>query len=147
QENMRVANPSTGANHFHLLREQAYQRPRRPLVVFTPKQLLRLKAAASPVEAFTQKGFQKVIPDTHAGQSVRQVLLVSGRLYYDLAARRDKTKDTSTAIVRVEQLYPLPLEEIRAELEKYPDAEIRWVQDEPANQGPWPFMAVNLLPE
>ncbi|REE02640.1 multifunctional oxoglutarate decarboxylase/oxoglutarate dehydrogenase thiamine pyrophosphate-binding subunit/dihydrolipoyllysine-residue succinyltransferase subunit [Citricoccus nitrophenolicus] len=147
QDNMRVANPSNGANHFHLLREQAYARPRRPLIVFTPKQLLRLKAASSPVEDFTQGRFQAVIPDQEVGNSVEKVLLVSGRLYYDLLARRQKDGDTKTAIIRVEQLYPLPAEEIQAELAKYPNASVAWVQDEPANQGPWPFMALNLLPE
>ncbi|MFC7402782.1 multifunctional oxoglutarate decarboxylase/oxoglutarate dehydrogenase thiamine pyrophosphate-binding subunit/dihydrolipoyllysine-residue succinyltransferase subunit [Citricoccus sp. GCM10030269] len=147
QGNMRVANPSNGANYFHLLREQAYARPRRPMIVFTPKQLLRLKAAASPVEDFTQGRFQAVIPDEKATSSVDNVLLVSGRLYYDLLARREKEGDSKTAIVRVEQLYPLPTEEIRAELAKYPNAKVSWVQDEPANQGPWPFMALNLLPE
>ncbi|MDI3329987.1 MAG: multifunctional oxoglutarate decarboxylase/oxoglutarate dehydrogenase thiamine pyrophosphate-binding subunit/dihydrolipoyllysine-residue succinyltransferase subunit [Micrococcus sp.] len=147
QDNMRVVNPSTGANHFHLLREQAYARPRRPLIVFTPKQLLRLKAAASSVEDFTQGRFQAVIPDREADSSVDKVLLVSGRLYYDLLARRTKDQDSKTAIVRVEQLYPLPADEIAAELAKYPGAEVSWVQDEPANQGPWPFMALNLLPQ
>ncbi|GAA1663442.1 alpha-ketoglutarate decarboxylase [Citricoccus zhacaiensis] len=147
QDNMRVANPSNGANHFHLLREQAYARPRRPLIVFTPKQLLRLKAASSTVEDFTQGRFQAVIPDDEVGNSVEKVLLVSGRLYYDLLARRQKDGDTKTAIIRVEQLYPLPSEEIQAELAKYPNATVSWVQDEPANQGPWPFMALNLLPE
>lgn len=148
EDNMRVVNPSNGANHFHLLREQAYARPRKPLIVFTPKQLLRLKAAANAVEDFTQGRFQPVIPDASVQASdVRRVLLVSGRLYYDLAARRDKTGDTSTAIVRVEQLYPLPTDEVREQLAQYPDAEVLWVQDEPANQGPWPFMALNLLPE
>jgi multifunctional 2-oxoglutarate metabolism enzyme len=147
QQNMRVANPSNGANHFHLLREQAYARPRRPLIVFTPKQLLRLKAAASSVEDFTRGRFQAVIPDQEIGTSADKVLLVSGRLYYDLLARRQKDGDTKTAIIRVEQLYPLPAEEIRAELAKYPNASVAWIQDEPANQGPWPFMALNLLPQ
>ena len=80
-------------------------------------------------------------------EKVTRVVLVSGRLYYDLAAHREKNDDRSTAIVRVEQLYPLPTEEIRAELAKYPNAKVVWAQDEPANQGPWPFMAVNLVPE
>ena len=147
EENMRVANPSTGANHFHLLREQAYARPRRPLIIFTPKQLLRLKAAANSVEDFTQKTFQPVIPDEQISSSATQVLLVSGRLYYDLLAHREKQKDSKTAIVRVEQLYPLPAEEIQRELDKYPNATVKWVQDEPANQGPWPFMGLNLVPQ
>lgn len=148
EDNMRVVNPSTGANHFHLLREQAYARPRRPLVVFTPKQLLRLKAAANSVEDFTEGRFQPVIPDAGVdAKDVTRVLLVSGRLYYDLLARREKSGDTSTAIVRVEQLYPLPLDEIRKALRAYPNADVAWVQDEPANQGPWPFMALNLVPQ
>ena len=149
ERNMTVVNPSTPANHFHLLRRQAYSRPRRPLVVATPKQLLRLKAAASPIEDFTQGTFQQVIPDV-AGlddSKVTDVILVSGRLYYDLAAQRDKSEDHSTAIIRVEQLYPLPENEIKKELARYPEARIMWAQDEPANQGAWPFMAVNLLPQ
>ena len=147
EDNMRVINPTTGANYFHALRRQAYLRPRKPMVVFTPKQLLRLKAAAQPIEAFTQQTFQPVIPDNDVDASkVKRVMLVSGRLYYDLLARRKKDKDETTAIVRVEQLYPLPQEQIAAELAKYPNADIRWVQDEPENQGPWPFMAINLVP-
>ncbi|MFC0582557.1 multifunctional oxoglutarate decarboxylase/oxoglutarate dehydrogenase thiamine pyrophosphate-binding subunit/dihydrolipoyllysine-residue succinyltransferase subunit [Micrococcoides hystricis] len=149
EDNMTVVNPTTGANHFHLLRQQAYARPRRPLIIFTPKQLLRLKAAASSVEDFTKGSFQPVIPE-HADLSPNQVetvMLVSGRLYYDLLAERDKRDDRTTAIVRVEQLYPLPTEQIKAELAKYPNAEVLWVQDEPANQGPWPFMVANLAPE
>ncbi|MCD1145703.1 multifunctional oxoglutarate decarboxylase/oxoglutarate dehydrogenase thiamine pyrophosphate-binding subunit/dihydrolipoyllysine-residue succinyltransferase subunit [Kocuria sp. LUK] len=149
EKNMVVANPSTPANHFHLLRRQAYSRPRKPLVVATPKQLLRLKAAASPVEEFTDGTFRPVIGD-RAGldaAKVTDVVLVSGRLYYDLAAAREKNRDTTTAIVRVEQLHPLPLAEIKEELAKYPQARLTWAQDEPANQGAWPFMAVNLVPE
>jgi len=149
EDNMFVANPSTGANHFHLLRRQAYHRPRKPLVIFTPKQLLRLKAAACSVEEFTQGSFQEIIPDTTQldAAQVDRVLLVSGRLYYDLAAARQKANDTRTAIIRVEQLYPLPTGQIKAELAKYPNADLVWAQDEPANQGPWPFIGLNLVPE
>ena len=149
EDNMTVVNPTTGANHFHLLRQQAYARPRKPLIIFTPKQLLRLKAAACSVEDFTKGYFQPVIPEHEelSPNQVDRVLLVSGRLYYDLLAERDKRDDRSTAIVRVEQLYPLPVEQIKAELAKYPNAEAVWVQDEPANQGPWPFMVANLAPE
>ncbi|MET1035147.1 MAG: multifunctional oxoglutarate decarboxylase/oxoglutarate dehydrogenase thiamine pyrophosphate-binding subunit/dihydrolipoyllysine-residue succinyltransferase subunit [Arthrobacter sp.] len=149
EDNMIVANPSTGANHFHLLRRQAYARPRKPLIIFTPKQLLRLKAAACSVEDFTQRSFQPIIPDT-AGLNdaqVDRVVLVSGRLYYDLEAARKKADDRKVAIVRIEQLYPLPLEEIAAELAKYPNADLVWAQDEPANQGPWPFIGLNLAPQ
>jgi 2-oxoglutarate dehydrogenase E1 component len=146
EQNMVVANPTTAASHFHLLRRQAYSRPRKPLVIFTPKQLLRLKAAASSVEDFTKGSFRPVIPEHEQLQAdaVDRVLLVSGRLYYDLLSTRQKTEDKRTAIVRVEQLYPLPAAEITAELAKYPNAEVVWAQDEPANQGPWPFMGLNL---
>lgn len=148
EDNMIVAQPSTPASHFHLLRRQAYNRPRKPLIVFTPKQLLRLKAAASPVEDFTSGSFRPVIGEHEQldANAVTRVVLVSGRLYYDLLSARTKDKDTTTAIVRVEQLYPLPEAEIQAELAKYPNAEVVWAQDEPANQGPWPYMAVSLAP-
>ncbi|WP_423181772.1 multifunctional oxoglutarate decarboxylase/oxoglutarate dehydrogenase thiamine pyrophosphate-binding subunit/dihydrolipoyllysine-residue succinyltransferase subunit [Arthrobacter sp. NyZ413] len=146
EDNMIVANPTTAASHFHLLRRQAYSRPRKPLIIFTPKQLLRLKAAASSVEDFTTGGFNPVIGEHEQfdAQKVDRVILVSGRLYYDLLSSRQKTGDTSTAIIRVEQLYPLPAEQIEAELAKYPNAEVVWAQDEPANQGPWPFIGLNL---
>ncbi|GAA2175258.1 multifunctional oxoglutarate decarboxylase/oxoglutarate dehydrogenase thiamine pyrophosphate-binding subunit/dihydrolipoyllysine-residue succinyltransferase subunit [Arthrobacter parietis] len=146
EDNMVVANPTTAASHFHLLRRQAYTRPRKPLVIFTPKQLLRLKAAASAVEDFTQGSFKPVIEDT-AGlnpSDVTRVLLVSGRLYYDLAAARQKADDTSTAILRVEQLAPLPVDAIKSAIAAYPNADLVWAQDEPANQGPWPFIGLNL---
>ena len=148
EDNMIVANPTTAASHFHLLRRQAYSRPRKPLIIFTPKQLLRLKGAASAVEDFTTGGFKPVIGDPEVQPAnVDRVILVSGRLYYDLLSNRQKSGDTSTAIIRVEQLYPLPKAEIDAELAKYPNADIVWAQDEPANQGPWPFMGLNLAPE
>ncbi|WP_168583438.1 multifunctional oxoglutarate decarboxylase/oxoglutarate dehydrogenase thiamine pyrophosphate-binding subunit/dihydrolipoyllysine-residue succinyltransferase subunit [Gephyromycinifex aptenodytis] len=146
QDNMTVAYPSTPASYFHLLRRQAYARPRKPLIVFTPKQLLRLKAATSPVEAFTEGSFQPVLAD-HASpspQTVQRVLLASSRVVYDLEAEREKREDSTTAILRVEQLYPLPAEEIAEAVKKYPNAELMWVQDEPRNQGAWPFMALNL---
>ena len=148
EDNMIVANPTTPASHFHLLRRQAYSRPRKPLIIFTPKQLLRLKAAAAKVEDFTTGTFQPVIGDVQDlnGNDVDRVVLVSGRLYYDLLAARQKNSDTKTALIRVEQLYPLPVEEIKAELAKYPNADVVWAQDEPANQGPWPFMGL-YLPE
>lgn len=146
EENMIVANPTTAASHFHLLRRQAYSRPRKPLIIFTPKQLLRLKAAASAVEDFTTGAFRPVIGEHEnlGGDAVERVLLVSGRLYYDLLSTRQKSGDHTTAIIRVEQLYPLPQAELATELAKYPNAEVVWAQDEPANQGPWPSMGLNL---
>jgi len=148
EDNMRIAQPSYGANHFHLLREHAYRTPRRPLIVFSPKQLLRLRAAASQVEDFTQGRFMPVVADDRAPASASKVLLVSGRLYYDLVSRRKQLEmESDVAIVRVEQLYPLPLDEIKDALSKYPNATVHWVQDEPENQGPWPFMLQYLTPQ
>ncbi|WGW14074.1 multifunctional oxoglutarate decarboxylase/oxoglutarate dehydrogenase thiamine pyrophosphate-binding subunit/dihydrolipoyllysine-residue succinyltransferase subunit [Saxibacter everestensis] len=145
ENNMTVAQPSTPASHFHLLRRQAYSRPRRPLIVFTPKWMLRLKAASSPVEDFTTGGFQPVIPDTSVEpQNVDRVLLVSGKLYWQLLEAREKAGDTRTALVRFEQLYPLCGESIAKALDVYGDAELVWVQDEPENQGPWPSIALGL---
>ncbi|WP_129658276.1 multifunctional oxoglutarate decarboxylase/oxoglutarate dehydrogenase thiamine pyrophosphate-binding subunit/dihydrolipoyllysine-residue succinyltransferase subunit [Rothia uropygialis] len=148
ENNMTIAVPSTPANHFHLLRRHVYSRPHRPLVIMTPKQLLRLKAATSSVEDFTQGDFQTVIPDQLGlnDSDVKRVIMVSGRLYYDLAARREKKGLSQTAIVRVEQLYPLPLDEIKEQLSRYPNAEVVWAQDEPANQGQWPYLTTALLP-
>jgi 2-oxoglutarate dehydrogenase E1 component len=146
EDNMVIAQPSTPASYFHLLRQQAYRRPRKPLIVFTPKQLLRLKAAASAVEDFTTGTFRPVIGDTLDPSGVRKVVLCTGRVYYDLLAERTKRGDTSTALVRLEQLYPLPLEELRAELARYAGADVVWAQDEPENQGAWSFLHL-ALPE
>ncbi len=142
ENNMTVAYPSTAASYFHLLRRQAYARPRVPLIVFTPKSMLRSKAAASPVEDFTTGGFRPVLPDTRpASAQVDRVLLCSGKIVHELEAEREKRGDDKIAIIRVERLYPIPLEEIREAVSQYPDAELVWVQDEPRNQGAWPLMA------
>ena len=147
EDNMWVVQPSTPANHFHMLRVQAYRRPRKPLVVFTPKQLLRLSAATSPVEDFTGGAFQPVYGEVNPtiGPNVDRVLLCSGRLYYDLVRERSAREDTRTAIIRIEQLYPLPCEELAEAVAPFAGAEIVWAQDEPANQGPWPFLALELF--
>ncbi len=146
QKNMTVAFPSSPANYFHLLRRQAYHRPRRPLIVFTPKSMLRLKAATSEPEQFTSGGFRPVLPDPDGpkGDQVTRVLVGAGKVVYDLEAERAKRGDDTTAILRMERYYPLPGEELAAELAKYPNAEIVLVQEEPANQGAWPFLALNL---
>ena len=145
ENNMTVAICSSPANYFHLLRRQGLSPVRRPLIAFTPKSLLRLKAAVSEIEDFTTGTFQPVLGDqmTDPG-TVRRVLLCSGKVYYDLAAARKEQDRRDIAIVRVEQLYPLPVDELRAELARFPDAELVWVQEEPANQGGWPFIALNL---
>jgi 2-oxoglutarate dehydrogenase complex dehydrogenase (E1) component-like enzyme len=144
ENNMTVAMCSTPANYFHLLRRQGLSPVRRPLIAFTPKSLLRHKAAVSQLEEFTSGTFQPVIGDRQAGSEVRRVLLCSGKVYYDLAAQRAKQDRSDIAIIRVEQLYPLPSKEIRAELDRFPDAEVVWVQEEPANMGGFPFIALHL---
>ncbi|HEX7352460.1 multifunctional oxoglutarate decarboxylase/oxoglutarate dehydrogenase thiamine pyrophosphate-binding subunit/dihydrolipoyllysine-residue succinyltransferase subunit [Brachybacterium sp.] len=148
ENNMRVSAPSTPASYFHLLRKQALTEPKKPLIVFTPKSMLRNKAAVSAVEDFTSGTFEPVLPDTTVDPSgVKQVLLTSGKVYWDLVARREKTGATDTAIVRVEQLYPLPTEQLQAVLGDYPEATLTWVQEEPQNQGAWSFMALNFAVE
>ena len=147
QDNMTVAMPTTPANYFHLLRWQALSPRVKPLIVFTPKSMLRLKAATSPVTAFTSGAFQPVVGEQPgAGDAaVRTVLLCAGKIYYDLAAKQRAGQLAETAIVRVERLYPLPADELLAELARYPGAaEVRWVQEEPANMGGWPYMALRL---
>ena len=148
EDNMRVAVPSTPANHFHLLRRQALSPKKKPLVVFTPKSLLRHKLCVSSTEDFTTGTFQAVINDAGVkdANAVKRVLFCSGKVYYDLLQARADRKVTDTAIVRLEQLYPMPIEEVRATIASYPNAEdFAWVQEEPANQGAWTFIALNLL--
>ncbi len=145
-----VAQPSTPASYFHLLRQHSLGSAHRPMIVFTPKSMLKRKDAASQPEDFTSGTFLPVIgDDSDDASAVERVLLCSGRITWDLRAERKRRDDASrTAIVRLEQLYPRPVEELQAELAKYPNLkEIRWVQDEPANMGPWPHMKLNLAPE
>ncbi|CAB4668057.1 unannotated protein [freshwater metagenome] len=146
ENNMTVAQPSTPASHFHLLRRQAFTRPRRPLVVFTPKSMLRLKAASSSVSEFTSGTFQPVLDDTQGldKASVKRVILCSGKIYWDLMAELEKRGEKSIAVVRIEQLYPTPVDEIKQTYASYPNAELYWVQDEPANQGPWTYIGLFL---
>ena len=139
--NMTVAQPSNPASYFHLLRWHAKNPTRRPMVVFTPKSMLRLKAAASKLQDFTSGQFQKLIPDDTV-QNATRVIFCSGRVYHDLVAERAARNEDTTAIIRLELLYPLPAKEMAAEAAKHPNANLLWVQDEPANQGPWPFVAL-----
>ncbi|MFF3534720.1 multifunctional oxoglutarate decarboxylase/oxoglutarate dehydrogenase thiamine pyrophosphate-binding subunit/dihydrolipoyllysine-residue succinyltransferase subunit [Streptomyces sp. NPDC002466] len=147
QNNMTVAMPTLPSNYFHLLRWQVHNPHHKPLIVFTPKSMLRLKAAASKVEEFTSGGFRPVIGDDSVNPAdVRKVVFCAGKVYYDLEAERAKRGVTDTAIIRLERLYPLPGAEIQAEIAKYPNAEkYLWTQEEPANQGAWPFIALNLI--
>jgi 2-oxoglutarate decarboxylase len=150
ENNMTVARPSTPASYFHLLRRQAYARPRRPLIVFTPKAMLRLRGATSEVSDFTSGKFLPVIDDSRlaaqnvAKTDVKRVVLTSGKIYYDIVNELEKRQQTDVAVVRMEQFYPLPVAEINAILDSYPNADLVWTQDEPENQGAWPFMSLEL---
>ncbi|MFI7443747.1 multifunctional oxoglutarate decarboxylase/oxoglutarate dehydrogenase thiamine pyrophosphate-binding subunit/dihydrolipoyllysine-residue succinyltransferase subunit [Nonomuraea indica] len=145
-DNMTVAQPTTPANYFHLLRWQVESGRHRPLVVFTPKSLLRHKAATSRAEDFVSGTFQPVLSDTKVDPGkVTKVVLSSGKIYYDLAAKRDETGRDDVALVRLERLYPFPADELTAELARYgSQAELVWVQDEPVNMGPWPYLTLKL---
>ncbi|MFM9692392.1 multifunctional oxoglutarate decarboxylase/oxoglutarate dehydrogenase thiamine pyrophosphate-binding subunit/dihydrolipoyllysine-residue succinyltransferase subunit [Streptomyces europaeiscabiei] len=147
QNNMTVAMPTSPSNYFHLLRWQVHNPHHKPLVVFTPKSMLRLKAAASKAEEFTSGEFRPVIGDGSVDPTaVKKVVFCAGKVYYDLEAERQKRGVTDTAIIRIERLYPLPGAEVQAEVNKYPNAEkYLWTQEEPANQGAWPFIALNLI--
>ncbi|NLU71965.1 multifunctional oxoglutarate decarboxylase/oxoglutarate dehydrogenase thiamine pyrophosphate-binding subunit/dihydrolipoyllysine-residue succinyltransferase subunit [Streptomyces sp. HNM0575] len=147
QNSMTVAMPTLPSNYFHLLRWQVHNPHHKPLVVFTPKSMLRLKAAASKASEFTSGGFRPVIGDASVDPAdVRKVVFCSGKVYYDLDAERQKRGLTDTAIVRLERLYPLPGREIQAEMARYSGAaKFVWAQEEPANQGAWPFIALNLV--
>ena len=144
QDNMTVARPSTPASYFHLLRRQAYARPRKPLIVFTPKAMLRLRGATSPVEDFTQGRFVPVIDDDRGldRNAVKRVLVHSGKVHWDLRSELEKNPNPEVALVRLEQLYPTPIDELKAVTDSYPNAELVWVQEEPENQGAWPFLAL-----
>ncbi|WP_165990126.1 multifunctional oxoglutarate decarboxylase/oxoglutarate dehydrogenase thiamine pyrophosphate-binding subunit/dihydrolipoyllysine-residue succinyltransferase subunit, partial [Streptomyces sp. YIM 98790] len=147
QDSMTVAMPTLPSNYFHLLRWQVHNPHHKPLVVFTPKSLLRAKTATSRAEEFTSGRFRPVIgDDTVSPEEVRKLVFCSGKVYYDLAAERAKRGLTDTALVRLERLYPLPAQEVQAEIAKYPKAtKFLWAQEEPANQGAWPFIALNLV--
>jgi 2-oxoglutarate dehydrogenase complex dehydrogenase (E1) component-like enzyme len=145
EDNWTVAYPSSPANYFHLLRRQALSGLRKPLVVFTPKSMLRLRAAASSPDEFTSGGWQPVLDDPNPPTSARRVVLSAGKVFYDLAKQREKSGRDDVALLRLEQLYPLPAADITAALDRYAGADdVVWVQEEPANQGAWPFVALNL---
>ncbi|MEV7431190.1 multifunctional oxoglutarate decarboxylase/oxoglutarate dehydrogenase thiamine pyrophosphate-binding subunit/dihydrolipoyllysine-residue succinyltransferase subunit [Nocardioides sp. NPDC092400] len=145
-----VAQPSTPASHFHLLRQHSLGERHRPLIVFTPKSMLKRKEAASQPSDFTEGTFRPFIADADADpEKVDTLLLCSGRVTWDLMVERAKQEHGERfAIGRVEQLYPRPIDDIRAEIARYPHLkEVRWVQDEPQNMGPWPHYALNVAPE
>ena len=147
--NMQLVQPTTASQIFHLLRRQMIRSFRKPLVIFTPKSLLRNKDAASPVSEFTKGEFHTVLGEQSSdldAQKVHRVIMCSGKVYYDLVKARETKKSKDTAIIRVEQLYPFPHKSFAAELKKYPNVtELVWCQDEPQNQGAWFFIQHNIL--
>ncbi len=141
--NMQVVQPTTASQIFHVLRRQMIRPLRKPLIIMTPKSLLRNKDATSPISEFTDGGFQTVIGDKGdlKADKVKRVIACSGKVYYDLAKKREEKGAGDVAIIRVEQLYPFPHKAFSAELKKYPNAtEVVWCQDEPQNQGAWFFV-------
>jgi 2-oxoglutarate dehydrogenase E1 component len=142
KHNIQIAQPSNAAQYFHLLRRQALRHWRKPLVVFTPKSMLRHPDASSPIADFTHKNFLNVIPDTEVGEADR-ILICTGKIGHELQAERKKRKDSTTAIVFLEQLYPFPEQEVIAEFDRHgKNNDIVWVQEEPANMG----ALFNMLP-
>jgi 2-oxoglutarate dehydrogenase E1 component len=134
--NLRVCVPSTPAQIFHLLRHQAKQTELKPLIVMTPKSLLRNPAAVSPLSDLLRGSWQPVLPEAEVKQAKR-VVLCSGKVYYDLLAKREAEKRTDVALIRVEQLYPFPAEAIAKALSPFKPKEVLWVQEEPRNMGSW----------
>ena len=148
--NMQIVQPTTASQIFHVLRRQMVRNLRKPLIIMTPKSLLRNKDATSPLSEFTKGGFQTVIPEQDEAivknaAKVKRVIACSGKVYYDLVKKREESGATDVAIVRVEQLYPFPHKAFAAELKKYSKAtDIVWCQDEPQNQGAWFFIQHNI---
>ncbi len=141
-DNMRVVNITNPANFFHCLRRQIHSKDRKPLIVMSPKSLLRHKLAVSKLSDFADNNFQTVIGETEklVGDKVKKVVLCSGKVYYDLLQARSDKKINDIALVRVEQIYPFPAEELKEELKKYKNAEVIWCQEEPKNMGSWQFV-------
>ena len=149
--NMQVVNCTTPANFFHVLRRQVHRDFRKPLVVATPKSLLRHASAVSSLADMAENSrFQRVIPDASAPgelvspKKVRRLLLCSGKVYYDLAKHRAEHKVHDVAIVRVEQLAPFPFDLVAEAVKSYPNAEVMWVQEEPRNMGGWAYVAPRI---
>ena len=144
KHNLQIAQPSNAAQYFHLLRRQALRHWRKPLIVFTPKSMLRHPDASSPIEDFAHKSFLNVIPDTEVGEADR-ILICTGKIGHELQAERKKRNDNSTAIVFLEQLYPFPEAELAAAIARHPQArEVLWVQEEPSNMGAHSYVMPRL---
>jgi 2-oxoglutarate dehydrogenase E1 component len=144
--NMIVANPTTAANFFHLLRRQVAWEFRKPCIVFSPKSLLRHPSVASPLSEFTKGSFKELIDDPSSPKEVKKVVMCSGKIYYDLAEVQQKKKVKDVAIIRLEQLYPLAEKQLNEILKKYKTDKITWVQEEPANMGGWSYI-LRMMPD
>ena len=143
QQNMFVCNPTTPANHYHLLRRQMLQKYRKPLVIMSPKSLLRHPLAVSKMEELGEGKFLPIIPDFIDERKVKKVVFCSGKIYYELLEERNRINDEETAIIRLEQLYPLPKKEMDRQLSKYnKKVKLIWTQEEPANMGAWSYLRV-----
>jgi 2-oxoglutarate dehydrogenase E1 component len=147
EDNLRVAYPSTPASYFHLLRRQGRDVIEKPLVVFTPKSLLRHPRCVSPLEELAEGAFQPILDDGEANPSkVRRVVLLTGKLYYDLVKTRDERRLDHVALVRLEQLYPFPAADLARVLARYPSgADLVWAQEEPRNMGAWRYVREQFL--
>jgi 2-oxoglutarate dehydrogenase E1 component len=144
--NMQVANVTTPANFFHLLRRQLHRDFRKPLIVFTPKSLLRNVRCVSPLQDLAKGNFREVIDDPAArAEKIKKVVFCTGKVYYDLLEEKEKLQADNTAIVRIEQLHPFPIRQVRDIMAKYSKAkDILWTQEEPANMGPWSYISMNM---
>jgi len=141
EDNMQVANLTTPAQYFHILRRQMKRPFRKPLIIMSPKSLLRYAPAASKLEDMTQARFQEVLKDRAAGEKIRRLIFCSGKFYYDLLREREKSKTNDIALVRIEQLYPLIGARVKEELERWSScADVVWGQEEPKNMGAWTFI-------
>jgi 2-oxoglutarate dehydrogenase E1 component len=148
EENMQVVIPTTPAQYFHVLRRQAIRPWRKPLVVMTPKSLLRHPAAVSSHDEFTGGRFARIVADDSVGGDVGRIVLCTGKVYYDLAEHRDECGNREVAIIRLEQLYPLTPESVNAALAQYPDnTPVVWVQEEPENMGAWGYLVRTIGPQ
>ena len=145
QYNMEVVNCTTPANFFHLLRRQMIRSYRKPLIVFTPKSLLRHPSCKSKIKDFTSGSFQTIIDDNVPATNIDNLVLCSGKIFYDLKKKREDIQSTNYAIVRLEQLYPLDFSKIKKIINKYNPKKIIWVQEEPENMGPWTYILSNLV--
>jgi 2-oxoglutarate dehydrogenase E1 component len=146
-DNLQIVYPTTPAQYFHCLRRQVLRPWRKPLVIMTPKSLLRHPKVVSSLQDCAQGTFQRILPDVSsaAPASIQRILLCTGKVYYDLAEHREQTGRNDVAILRLEQLYPLKREFLKAALNQYPEGTpVFWVQEEPANMGAWMYLLVEF---